>query len=141
MRFLVAYDETDGAEAALSEAAALAREARGQVVLLQVLNALIDAADVMAPTTQAAIAVVQQEREAALSSRVADLGVETFVRVEILEHGEDPWERIVAAAGETDVALVAIGSRRAGGLVGALLGSVTRAVVQHSSRPVLVVKP
>ena len=48
MRLLVAFDGSDGARAALREAASLARETAASVVLLRVLNPLVDAADVVA---------------------------------------------------------------------------------------------
>lgn len=48
MRILVAWDGSDGAQAALRQAQVLAG-AGGQVDLVQVLNPLIDAADIQAP--------------------------------------------------------------------------------------------
>lgn len=141
MRFLVAYDGTEGAEAALTEVAALAKAAGGEVLVLQVLHPLIDATDVPARTGSEAVEKLMVERKAAIEARLAELEVSGEARVVALERAEDVWERITRAAGDPDIALVGIGSRRAGGLMGALLGSVTRSVVQHSPRPVLVVRP
>lgn len=141
MRFLVAYDGTEGAEAALTEVAALARASGGDLLVLQVLHPLIDAADVPARTGPEAVEKLMVERKAAIEARLAALEVTGEARVVALERAEDVSERITRAAGEPDIALVGIGSRRAGGLMGALLGSVTRSVVQRSPRPVLVVRP
>lgn len=141
MRILVAYDGTDGAEAALGAAAKLAKAASADLVLLHVLNPLIDAADVVAPTMHDAIAQVAARSRAALDTRLSELGLEADVRIEQLTHGEDDWEHIVHVAQDIDADVIAIGSRRAGGLTGAILGSVVSAVVQHSPCPVLVVRP
>jgi len=141
MRILVAYDGTDGANAALTAAANVAKASSADVVVLHVLNPLIDAADVVAPTTHDAMVTVAARARAALEARVAVLGLQADVRIEQLTHGEDAWEHIVHVAQDVDANMIAIGSRRAGGLTGAILGSVVRAVVQHSPCPVLVVRP
>lgn len=141
MRILVAYDGTDGAMAALGAAANLAKASGADLVVLHVLNPLIDASDVVAPTMHEAIAKVAAQSRAALEARMAALGLEADVRVEQLTHGEDDWEHIVHVAQDIAADLIAMGSRRAGGLSGAILGSVVSAVVQHSPCPVLVVRP
>ncbi len=141
MRFLVAYDGTDGANAALTAAAKLATGGGSELVILHVLNPLIDAASVVAPTTHEAIAKVAAESRASIEAQLKALGATADVRVELATRGEDDWEHIVHVAQDIQAELIAIGSRRAGGLTGALLGSVVRAVVQHSPCPVLVVRP
>jgi nucleotide-binding universal stress UspA family protein len=52
-----------------------------------------------------------------------------------------PEDEIVALADDLDASVVVVGSRGQSGLRGALLGSVSRAVVKNAKRPVLVVKP
>lgn len=141
MRFLVAYDDTEGARSALAALVPLARAASAEIVVLRVLNPLIDAADVKAPTTREAMVRVTAEARAAIEARLAELGLQADVRVETGTRGEDDWEHIVHVAQDLGVDLIAIGSRRAGGLSGAVLGSVVRSVVQHSPCPVLVVRP
>jgi nucleotide-binding universal stress UspA family protein len=141
MRFLVAYDDTDGARAALAAAAPLAKAAGADVVVLHVLNPLIDAANVVAPTTREAVARLTDESRANIEARARVLDLPVEIRVEPLSHGEDEWEHIVHIAQDIRADVIVMGSRRAGGLAGALLGSVVRAVVQHSHCPVLVVRP
>lgn len=141
MRFLVAYDDTEGARSALAALVPLARAASAEIVVLHVLNPLIDAAGVKAPTTREAMVRVTAEARAAIEARLAELGLQADVRVETGARGEDDWEHIVHVAQDLGVDLIAIGSRRAGGLSGAVLGSVVRSVVQHSPCPVLVVRP
>ncbi len=49
------------------------------------------------------------------------------------------WRGIILTAEEHDVRLIVLGAHRHSGIVGHLLGSVTAAVVSHTTRPVLVV--
>lgn len=141
MRFLVAYDGTDGAVAALAAAAKLARASAAEVTVLHVLNPLIDAADIVAPTTREALAKVADASRTALTARLEALDLVADVRIEQLTHGEDDWEHVVHVAQDIEADIVVIGSRRSSGLAGALLGSVSGAVVRHAPCPVLVVRP
>jgi len=49
-------------------------------------------------------------------------------------------KKILKASEETEVDLIVIGSRGLGGLTGWFLGSVTNHVVNHCTKPILVVK-
>lgn len=78
-----------------------------------------------------------------LAQHTADAGVELA-----REHGFDaqaqavegkPWSAIVRTADEHDVRIVVLGSRGRSRVESALLGSVSHGVVQHCTRPVLVV--
>jgi nucleotide-binding universal stress UspA family protein len=64
-----------------------------------------------------------------------DLSVTTFLR-----HG-DPAEKILALAAEQLVDLICLGARGRGRVSGALLGSVSTAVLHHSPVPVVVIHP
>jgi nucleotide-binding universal stress UspA family protein len=64
----------------------------------------------------------------------ADLDVETDV--EVLEG--DPAAQIVKLARLRDIDLIVLGSRNRGPLAAALLGSVSKNVVSHADRPVLI---
>lgn len=141
MRILVAYDDTDGARAALHAAATLAKAASAEVVVLHVVNPLIDGADIVAPNTREAVAEVSARSRARVEALARSLGLTVDTRIEPLTRGEDDWEHIVHSAQDLGVDMIVIGSRRAGGLAGSLLGSVASAVVRHSHCPVLVVRP
>ena len=113
MRFLVAYDGTDGANAALTAAANLAKSSGSEMVVLHVLNPLIDAASVVAPTTHDAIATVAAESRANIEAQLKTIGATADVRVELATRGEDDWEHIVHVAQDIQAELIAIGSRTA----------------------------
>jgi len=70
-------------------------------------------------------------------SRAAEAGVAS--ESEILEG--DAAEEILGLARLRDADLIVVGSRDLGRVAGAMLGSVSNAVVHNADRPVLVVKP
>lgn len=143
MRLLVAFDGSEGARAALREAAALSREIGAEVALLRVLNPLTDAADVVAPSTEEAMVVVRQQALDALQDAATSVALDaaqtTFEVVEV-ERGEDIAEAIQRVATEQSARFIVISSRRAGSVLGAALGSVTSDVLQDAPCPVLVVR-
>lgn len=142
MRLLVAFDGSEGALAALQEAAALARETSASVIVLRVLNPLVDAADVVAPSTDAAMLVVTERARASLSSAIASAGLDVAsVEIEVVEcdRGEDVAEVIERVAGSSGATMIVISSRRAASISGAVMGSVTDHVLRNAPCPVLVV--
>ena len=143
MRLLVAFDGSEGAQAALREAAALARETSAEVVLLCVLNPLIDAADVVAPTTVEAMVVVRQQVQDALTDAATAVALDsarTTIDVVEVERGEDTAEAIERMAAERAATMIVISSRLAASVLGAVLGSVTAHVIRNAPCPVLVVR-
>ncbi len=89
------------------------------------------------PRTEGAEDATAATGRAHADATVDALGIEAKVRV---EHG-DPGERICEVARIERFDLVVVGSRGAGFLRRALLGSVSRYVAQHAPCPVLVVRP
>lgn len=73
------------------------------------------------------------------AARVRAAGRRATARVE--EAVDSVWMKILQVADELDAAVIVTGSRGRGPLKSALLGSVSREIVYHSSRPVLVVPP
>ena len=142
MNVLVAYDGTNGAEYALDTAPRIAGDTAGTVLLLRVLNPHSDAADIVAPTTAAAMQILVDREEGALAARIARLdGLAAIGRVEVLDRQEDAGAGIARVAAEWGADLITIGSRRVAGLSGLLLGSVTSRVLHLTDTPVIVVKP
>jgi nucleotide-binding universal stress UspA family protein len=141
LKVLVAFDGSEGAVAALATAADLVRQGSGQLLLLHVMNPLADATGVYAESQREAVDIMVAREREALAERAAALGsVPADVRAEVLERGEDVWRGLLRVAEEWGAELIVIASRRAAGLRGALLGSVTNSVLQHSAVPVLVVR-
>ena len=52
----------------------------------------------------------------------------------------DPVSQIAAYAGQMNADLIVVGSRGLGGVTSALLGSVSKGLLKHADRPVLVVR-
>lgn len=143
MRLVVAFDGSEGARAALREAAVLARETGATVALLHVLQPLLDAAHVVAPTTRAAMVTVAAEARAVMDAAVAQSGLddaEVDRLVVEVDRGEDEAEAIERIAAEQAATMLVISSRRAASVTGALLGSVASHVIRHAPCPVLVVR-
>jgi nucleotide-binding universal stress UspA family protein len=83
----------------------------------------------------------QIEREAATHLReVAASLPETLSVTTLLRHG-DPAEEILALLDEQPFDLLCMGARGRGRVTGALLGSVSTAVLHHSPVPVVVLHP
>jgi universal stress protein A len=138
-RILVALDETPAAAFAVRHVVPYAVDQRSQLTLLSVV-----------PHAHAANAAVgvspeqlaeEMERQAAARLRQVtatlprDLAVTTIIR-----HG-DAAEEILKAVGEQPVDLICMGARGRGRVTGALLGSVSNAVLRHSPVPVIVLHP
>lgn len=144
MRVLVACDQSDGAGAALKAAESLTAQIWGsRLLLVHVLNPLIDASDVAAPTQREAVEAKSHEERAALLRKVFALSgtVPAEARVEVLHRGEEIAAAIIRVASEWEADVIAIASRRVATLSGVVLGSVAAAVARDSQLPVLIVHP
>jgi nucleotide-binding universal stress UspA family protein len=138
-RILVALDDTPAAAFALRHVVPYAIDQRSRLTLLTVVPdpspALIAAG--VSPQQVAD----EMERQAATHLRKVtatlpqDLPVTT-----VLRHG-DPAEEILRLVREQPVDLICIGARGRGRITGALLGSVSAAVLHHSPVPVVVLHP
>lgn len=138
-RILVAVDETPAASFALRHVVPYAVDQHSQLTLLVVVP--------HPPRSVAAAGVSLHELEAQMESEAAahlrevaatlpqDLSVTT-----VLRHG-DPAEEILALLREQPFDVLCMGARGRGRVTGALLGSVSTAVLHHSPVPVIVLHP
>jgi nucleotide-binding universal stress UspA family protein len=80
------------------------------------------------------------EHDRGLLNEAAEFAAEKRVDVETKLLQGDPADEIVAFADSIDADLIVVGSRGHGAFASALLGSVSRAVLHQSRRPVLIVR-
>ncbi len=134
---LVGIDGSDGGDAAVEEALALAPDLRAMLTFVCVRNAVSRRLE--GPFYERSL---QQGRERARN--VVEHAMELAEEAGIEADGEildgDPADEIVSLADNRGSDLIVVGSRAHGPLAGALLGSVAIAVVQHAKSPVLVAK-
>ena len=138
-RILVALDETPAAAFALRHAVPYAVDQRSQLTLLTVVPdppRMVVAAGV---SPQRMTEQMESRAEQHLRQVVATLPRELSV-ITILRRG-DPAEEILALVRAQPVDLICLGARGRGRVSGALLGSVSSAVLHHSPVPVVVLHP
>jgi nucleotide-binding universal stress UspA family protein len=141
---LVCYDGSDQSRRGLDAIRGLLAPA--EVVILTVWQPLVtklaetgsfgvfaldDETEVDESEEQAARAAAEQAVERARSA-----GHTATARVE--EAQQAAWMKIIEVADEIDAGLIVCGTRGRGAIKTALLGSVSRAVLTHSGRPVLI---
>ena len=138
-RVLVAIDETPAAEFALRHVVPYAVDQRSQLTLLTVVPNppfVVAGAGVSPQLLAREMEAKAAEHLRGLAAALPpDLSVTTLLR-----HG-DPAEQILAVLAEQPFDLLCLGARGRGRVTGALLGSVSTAVLHHSSVPVVVLHP
>jgi nucleotide-binding universal stress UspA family protein len=132
---VIATDGSEGAEAAVSAGAWVARTLGAKAVLVYVRPSLGPLGD---PYYQEKLSEQMAHARAALERAhglLAHEGVDA--EEEILEGGAA--DRVVELARARSAPLIVVGSRGLGAVAGALLGSVSSAIIHRADRPVLVV--
>lgn len=145
---LYAFDGSDNARRALAEGATrLAGRPAVVVTVWRSVESGASAARAALPddVIEQGVATIddeseEQARETATAgvAILREAGVEASARV--VRGTANTWSAILALADELDADTIVLGSRGRSPLRAALLGSVSAGVVEHSSRPVLVVR-
>jgi nucleotide-binding universal stress UspA family protein len=138
-RILVAIDETPAATFALRHVVPYAIDQRSRLTILSVVPhppASVAAAGI---SPEQLTEDIEKKAEARLRQIVAALPQDLSI-TRIVRRG-DPAEEILRLVREEPVDLVCMGARGRGRVTGALLGSVSTAVLHHSPVPVVVLHP
>ena len=138
-RILVAFDDPPAASFALRHVVPYAVDQRSHLTLLTVVP--------HPPRSVVAAGVSLQQLEDDMESEAATHLREVAAALPrglsvttVLRHG-DPAEEILAVLAEQPFDLLCMGARGRGRVSGALLGSVSTAVLHHSPVPVIVLHP
>jgi nucleotide-binding universal stress UspA family protein len=140
---VICYDGSPEAADAIEFVASILPRARAVVVAVwkplieELLAGRLDAPPISDPVEaneRQRRAAAAYARDGAKRAAAAGLDAEPLV----LEAAGAVWEAIEEAAGAWDAALIACGTSRSG-MKSALPGNVATALVEHASRPVLVV--
>jgi len=136
-QFLVAIDGSNGSGAAIDEALELAHEVGAHVTFAFVRRppSSLLGYPYYERLLRNELATARETTDDAMR-KALDAGVESAS--EILEG--DPVDEILSVADNRGVDVIVMGSRGRGAVAGALLGSVSSAVVQHANVPVLIAK-
>jgi nucleotide-binding universal stress UspA family protein len=148
-RILIAYDGSPAADAAVTTAGALFAGSHGRVLTLfaptmgyeQVRRYSFGVDDTTLRQNIEMLAAEAREsgleiaKQGAAAAEAAGLTLEPTAA----PSGISPWPPILSAADEIDADVVVCGSRGRGGIARSLLGSTSSSVLNHSTRPVLVV--
>jgi nucleotide-binding universal stress UspA family protein len=136
-QIVIATDGSDAAGHALQQGFSLAEAVGADVAVIHVKQT----PSTVLGTPYYENMVVEASRHAAAVLGDARLhGSRYGVEAEHEVVAGDPAAAIVDFARARDADVIVVGSRGLGRVSGAILGSVSRAVVQHADRPVLVAK-
>jgi nucleotide-binding universal stress UspA family protein len=136
-RIVIATDGSDVAAHALHEGFFLAAATGANVSVVHVRHT--PSTVLGTPYYEEAVEESSLDTEAVmLDARLSGMRYDVEAEYDVI--GGEPATAIVDFARARDADMIVVGSRGLGRVVGAILGSVSRAVVQHADRPVLVAK-
>jgi nucleotide-binding universal stress UspA family protein len=138
-RILVAIDETAAATFALRHVVPYAVDQRSQLTLVTVVPNPPRFAGAAGVSPQQLADQMEKEAAAHLREVAAALPQDLSVTT-LLRHG-DPAHEILALLSEQPFDVLFMGARGRGRVAGAVLGSVSTAVLHHSPVPVVVLHP
>ena len=135
---------TDGSEESLtvlSHGARLGRALNEELVLLRVLDPLLDAKGVLAPSLHEAVKIVTERWQAELEQVLAVREAGGKVHIAHRVHGEETPDTVLNAARSLGASVIALHSHGAGKLRRAFVGSIAMEVLKKAEHPLLVSGP
>ncbi|MDQ3859781.1 MAG: universal stress protein [Actinomycetota bacterium] len=132
---LIATDGSEGADRAVEAGAKLARTLGASAILVYVRPSLGPLGD---PYYQEKLSEQMAHARGALDRALTLVDQQGVDADEEILEGSAP-DRVVDLARSRDAAVIVVGSRGLGAVSGALLGSVSSAIVHRADRPVLIV--
>ena len=136
-RILVPLDGSERSAAILETARPLAEAARAELVLLHVTPRVLDPAPQWAMKGAPSPGDGPARKYQELADRLEEGDLSAWP---LMAEG-DAAEEIVSRAKELDVDLIAMATHGRTGLMRALFGSVTQAVLRKADRPVILIRP
>ncbi|MBN1681988.1 universal stress protein [Candidatus Bathyarchaeota archaeon] len=146
-KILVAYDGSEASDRALDSAAKMAAMFKGEIIIITVVPRVsmpiistgeMSYMELGAETYQEklieAYSLALEKAKEEMKEHYPQIKIEA-----ILKEGR-PSELIVAEADLKGASLIVMGSRGIGGISGWILGSTSRKVVDHCTKPILIVK-
>ncbi len=140
-KILIATDGSPSALQAVEFGLELAEEHQAEPIFVHVAPAA-DVLPVAGFAMAGPVSVPHELREADRSSldEAYEIAEERGIEARTKLLAGDAAKQIVAYADEVDADLIVVGSRGLGRVSGALLGSVSRAVLRDAKRPVLITR-
>jgi nucleotide-binding universal stress UspA family protein len=140
-RAVVGVDGSEPGRRALEQALAMVDPDDGQVTCVVAWRTEVEAEVLLTYMMAESVPAIDERYAAMLDEVVGEVapahpGVEV---TSVVRHGNTA-KAILEVAEEQDADVVVVGSRGHGGFAGLLLGSVSRRVVAHADRPVVVVR-
>lgn len=137
-KVLIAIDGSKCARKAFEKALEMARASGGTLTIIHVMQ-VPHAAGIGKTLTAEVESFFRKDAKLFLAEHAEEAEMKGVKADTILVKGH-PAKAILYAAKSMGADVIIVGSRGLGGMKGLLLGSVSHAVVQHASAPVLVVR-
>ena len=142
---LVAVDGSDTSNLALNEASKLARDQRGTIRLVHVVDLIPTYTDLEIPSQvvqyQEALREIGQKVLSDSRSITEKAGIQTDAQLHVIETaGEHIYDAIEAEAIRWPADLIVIGTHGRRGIRRFILGSVAEGVIRVATKPVLLVR-
>ena len=137
-KILVPIDFSESSRKALHYAMSLAKQFHAEILLLHVVEIVTPSPAVTFPESESLNVKLHEEAAKRLSEWRHEVVSHAAVKAAV--RGGIPYRDIVAAADESNIDLIILGTHGRTGLAHLLIGSTAERVVRHAPCPVMVVR-